>query len=194
MKTCHWTKESLLRDRQCYKGKFYGVASHNCMQSRSWSTSATGVHLLLARTSHGHAGTDRPGPARPALRIRSPTTSARASGATPRCLREVAGRSNPKHVASLNGEPTSTPRRIHGPVPQARHDHDAGDQRHAAQGARRNWPLPTHSTSRWMPPTSRCSMRSRPKWNSGAEQFEKTIDLLPSLDTCIVCRHTLSRV
>jgi len=32
VKTCHWTKESLLRDRQCYKGKFYGVASHNCMQ------------------------------------------------------------------------------------------------------------------------------------------------------------------
>ena len=25
VKTCHWTKESLLRDRQCYKGKFYGV-------------------------------------------------------------------------------------------------------------------------------------------------------------------------
>ena len=32
VKVCHWTKESLLRDRQCYKGKFYGVASHNCMQ------------------------------------------------------------------------------------------------------------------------------------------------------------------
>ena len=32
VKTCHWTKESLLRDRQCYKGKFYGVQSHNCMQ------------------------------------------------------------------------------------------------------------------------------------------------------------------
>ena len=34
----------------------------------------------------------------------------------------------------------------------------------------------------------------RPKWNSGAwEQFEKTIDLLPSLDTRIVCRHTLMK-
>ena len=32
VKTCHWTKESLLRDRSCYKGTFYGVKSHTCMQ------------------------------------------------------------------------------------------------------------------------------------------------------------------
>ena len=32
VKICHWTKESLLRDRSCYKGKFYGIASHNCLQ------------------------------------------------------------------------------------------------------------------------------------------------------------------
>ena len=32
VKTCHWTKESLLRDRACYKGTFYGVKSHTCMQ------------------------------------------------------------------------------------------------------------------------------------------------------------------
>ncbi len=32
----------------------------------------------------------------------------------------------------------------------------------------------------------------KPKWNSGAwNQFEKTIDLLPSLDTRVVCRHTM---
>ena len=32
VKTCHWTKESLLRGRQCYKGRFYGIESHGCMQ------------------------------------------------------------------------------------------------------------------------------------------------------------------
>jgi len=32
----------------------------------------------------------------------------------------------------------------------------------------------------------------RPKWNSAAwDKFDETIDLLPSLDTRIVCRHTL---
>ena len=34
----------------------------------------------------------------------------------------------------------------------------------------------------------------KPKWNSRAwEQFEKTIDLMPSLDTRIVSRHTLMK-
>lgn len=34
----------------------------------------------------------------------------------------------------------------------------------------------------------------KPKWNQRAwEQFEKTIDLLPSLDTRIVARHTLMK-
>ena len=34
----------------------------------------------------------------------------------------------------------------------------------------------------------------RPKWGNGAwNQFEKTIDLLPSLDTRIVCRHTMMK-
>ena len=32
VKTCHWTKESLLRGRQCYKGRFYGIENHGCMQ------------------------------------------------------------------------------------------------------------------------------------------------------------------
>ena len=34
----------------------------------------------------------------------------------------------------------------------------------------------------------------RPKWNDSAwEKFEETIDLLPSLDTRIVCRHTMMK-
>lgn len=32
VKVCHWTKESILRDRVCYKQKFYGVQSHRCLQ------------------------------------------------------------------------------------------------------------------------------------------------------------------
>jgi tRNA wybutosine-synthesizing protein 1 len=34
----------------------------------------------------------------------------------------------------------------------------------------------------------------KPKWNTNAwDKFEETIDLLPSLDTRIVCRHTLMK-
>lgn len=39
VKVCHWAKESLLRGRSCYKSKFYGIASHRCVQmtpSVSW--------------------------------------------------------------------------------------------------------------------------------------------------------------
>jgi tRNA wybutosine-synthesizing protein 1 len=32
VKTCHWTKESLLKGRTCYKEKFYGIESHRCLQ------------------------------------------------------------------------------------------------------------------------------------------------------------------
>lgn len=29
---CHWTKESLRRDRACYKEKWYGIQSHRCLE------------------------------------------------------------------------------------------------------------------------------------------------------------------
>lgn len=32
VKLCHWTRERLLRKRSCYKAKFYGIASHRCVQ------------------------------------------------------------------------------------------------------------------------------------------------------------------
>ncbi len=32
VKVCHWTRERLLKGRGCYKSKFYGIASHRCLQ------------------------------------------------------------------------------------------------------------------------------------------------------------------
>ena len=32
VKLCHWLRESLLRNRFCYKQKFYGIKSHRCLQ------------------------------------------------------------------------------------------------------------------------------------------------------------------
>lgn len=32
VKLCYWTKESLTRGRDCYKGRFYGIESHRCLQ------------------------------------------------------------------------------------------------------------------------------------------------------------------
>ena len=38
-KKCHWTHETLVNGRYCYKGKFYGIESHRCVQmtpTSSW--------------------------------------------------------------------------------------------------------------------------------------------------------------
>lgn len=32
VKTCHWLRESLMRDRVCYKQEFFGISSHRCLQ------------------------------------------------------------------------------------------------------------------------------------------------------------------
>lgn len=32
VKLCYWLKQSLLKSRQCYKQKFYGIQSHRCLQ------------------------------------------------------------------------------------------------------------------------------------------------------------------
>ena len=32
VKVCHWTKQIFVNDRSCYKGTFYGIESHGCMQ------------------------------------------------------------------------------------------------------------------------------------------------------------------
>jgi tRNA wybutosine-synthesizing protein 1 len=32
VKTCYWTRQSILYGRDCYKGRFYGIQSHRCVQ------------------------------------------------------------------------------------------------------------------------------------------------------------------
>ncbi|MFH1107480.1 MAG: 4-demethylwyosine synthase TYW1 [Candidatus Micrarchaeota archaeon] len=32
VKVCHWTKKSIRREGECYKSKFYGIASNRCLQ------------------------------------------------------------------------------------------------------------------------------------------------------------------
>lgn len=32
VKLCYWTRESLVNRRDCYKGRFYGIQSHRCLQ------------------------------------------------------------------------------------------------------------------------------------------------------------------
>jgi tRNA wybutosine-synthesizing protein 1 len=36
VKLCHWTRQSLLNGRHCYKQEFYGIKSHRCLQMTPW--------------------------------------------------------------------------------------------------------------------------------------------------------------
>ena len=105
---------------------------------------------------------------------------------------------NPKHVAiSLNGEPTLY-RRL-GEYIDLCHKHGMTTML-VTNGTfpkvlERLDPLPTQLyVSVDAPNKEIFNQVCKPKWNSRAwEQFEKTIDLMPSLDTRIVARHTLMK-
>src|SRR5208282_410562 len=36
VKLCYWSRESLTRGRDCYKGRFYGIESHRCLRNQGW--------------------------------------------------------------------------------------------------------------------------------------------------------------
>ena len=199
VKVCHWTKESLLRDRQCYKGKFYGVASHNCMQM-----SPVVDQCNLACTycwREPHMDTLKLTEQDPLDMLYDSVKAQRrllsGFGGNPKVPKEKwLDAQNPKHVAiSLNGEPTlytrlseyielchahgmTTMLVTNGTLPKVLERLDT---------------LPTQLyVSVDAPNEEVFNEICRPKWNSASwKYFDQTIDLLPSLDTRIVCRHTL---
>ena len=49
VKLCHWMKQSLLFDRECYKQTFYGINSHRCLQMTPAITHCTQMCLFCWR-------------------------------------------------------------------------------------------------------------------------------------------------
>ena len=110
VKICHWTKESLLRDRQCYKGKFYGIASHNCMQTSPVVDQCNLACTYCWREPHMDTLelTDQDPLELLYESVRAQRRLLSGFGGNPKVPREKwLDAQNPKHVAiSLNGEPT----------------------------------------------------------------------------------------
>ena len=52
VKLCYWTKESLVHGRDCYKGRFYGIESHRCLQM-SPSIDSCNLHCRFCWRSQG---------------------------------------------------------------------------------------------------------------------------------------------
>src|SRR4029077_5811663 len=52
VKLCYWTRKSLTEGRDCYKGRFYGIESHRCLQMSTAIDSCT-LHCRFCWRSQG---------------------------------------------------------------------------------------------------------------------------------------------
>ncbi len=116
VKLCYWTRESLERGRDCYKGRFYGIESHRCLQM-SPSIDSCNLHCRFCWRNQGWEN-EEPMPEYddPELLLDRSIEAQRRilSGfkGDPTVSRERWEESqSPRHVAiSLTGEPTLYPK------------------------------------------------------------------------------------
>ena len=52
VKLCYWTRQSLVQGRDCYKGRFYGIQSHRCLQM-SPAIDACNLHCRFCWRNQG---------------------------------------------------------------------------------------------------------------------------------------------
>ena len=110
VKVCHWTKQSLVNDRSCYKGTFYGIESHGCMQMAPNVDTCNLACTYCWREPHSET-LNRIDDDPYELFLQSVKAHRRlitGYGGNPKAdPKKFAEAQNPKHVAiSLNGEPT----------------------------------------------------------------------------------------
>jgi len=198
VKTCHWLRESLMRGRVCYKQEFFGIDSHRCLQMTPVANLCNHRCLYCWRYQ---------GEEDHVLEWDDPVSIVEGTIKAQRAL--VAGYKgddrcdpamwdearDPNQVAiSLTGEPTMYPylgdliaeykRRgfttflvTNGTLPHVLRDLD---------------PLPTQLYISLDAPNREiyenlCLPRSKDLW----DRIMETVDLMPSLDTRKVARHTL---
>ncbi|MCD6383559.1 MAG: 4-demethylwyosine synthase TYW1 [Thermoplasmata archaeon] len=204
VKLCHWLKKKLTEGRACYKESFYGIQSHRCLQMTPvvdicnhaciycWRYQAPQEWPPSPRSS---GGWDDPKELIDGLieGQRALLTGYKGNPKTDMRLWEEA--QNPNQAAiSLSGEPTLYPylsellEEFHkrgfttflvtnGTMPEVLENLD---------------PLPTQLYISVDAPNERLYKAiSRPYIKDGWERILKTLELLPSLDTRKVIRHTL---
>ncbi|MBN1281227.1 MAG: 4-demethylwyosine synthase TYW1 [Candidatus Thermoplasmatota archaeon] len=199
VKLCHWMKQSLLHGRECYKQTFYGIQSHRCLQMTPAITHCTQMCLFCWRlqnfTETTLSDSDDP------EFIIDQAIQAQQKLITgfkgdPRCDQKKWKEANhPNMLAcSLSGEPTLYPRL--GEFFEACHKRGIttflvtnGTNPDALEHLD---PLPTQLYVSVVAPTPELYKKlCAPLISNGWENLQKTLALLPSLDTRTVIRHTL---
>ncbi|MGD1061506.1 MAG: 4-demethylwyosine synthase TYW1 [Methanomassiliicoccales archaeon] len=198
VKLCHWMRESILKGRMCYKQAFYGIKSHRCLQMTPVVNDCTHSCTFCWRITGFEGGLqdwDEPREMMDEL-VRQQRLMVTGFPGDPRCDRtKYEEARDPKHVAiSLAGEPTLYPRLgdliaechrrgmstflvSNGTVPGILAELD---------------PLPTQLYITVAAP-NKDVYRSvcQPRIADGWEKIMGTLELLPSLGTRTVIRHTL---
>jgi len=199
VKLCHWMRQSLLFNRECYKQTFYGIKSHRCLQMTPAINQCTHTCLFCWRfqgfTEKELKEVDEP------EYILDEAINAQRRLITgfkgdPRCDRKKWMEANePDMLAcSLSGEPTLYPKlgeffeichkkRIttflvtNGTTPEILEKLD---------------PLPKQLYVSVVAPNEEVYKKiCSPLIPNGWEKLNQTLELLPSLDTRTIIRHTL---
>jgi tRNA wybutosine-synthesizing protein 1 len=199
VKLCHWMKQSLLHGRQCYKQTFYGIQSHRCLQMTPAISHCTHMCLFCWRfqdfTEKEILTPDDP------KDILEQAIAAQRKLITgfkgdPRCDPvKYKDAQEPNMLAcSLSGEPTLYPRLgeffeechrknittflvTNGTTPEVLEKLD---------------PLPTQLYVSIVAPTQDLYKKlCVPLIPNGWDKIQQTLELLPSLGTRTVIRHTL---
>lgn len=198
-KLCHWVGKKLLENNPCYKEKFYGISCHRCIQLAPCVSNCTQSCLFCWRyrggTKSNTAGIDEP-EVMIDRAIEAQKKLVSGFKGDDRCDKKLwAEAREPKHVAiSLSGEPMlyehlsellaackkrglTTFLVTNGTLPKVLESLDPlPDQLYVTVAA------PDEETYKRL-----CVPLKDENW----ENLRKTLELLPSLDTRKVIRHTL---
>lgn len=198
VKLCHWMQQSLLKGRSCYKQEFYGIRSHRCLQMTPVVDQCTHNCLFCWRVQGFDRKDHQWREPEEILEycVQEQRKLVSGFGGDPRCTREMWLESRePKQVAiSLSGEPTLYPylgdlielchRRgmttflvTNGTTPEVLEDLH---------------PLPTQLYVTVAASNKEVYRRlCVPNILDGWERIMRTLEILPSLSTRTVIRHTL---
>lgn len=116
VKTCHWTKSDLRGEGGCYKSKFYGINSHQCIQMTPTFTCNNACVFCWRDLRYHTAPVMQDGMDEPADIVKGTIEAQRAQlsgfGGNEKTSEEKFERAmEPQHVAiSLDGEPTLYPK------------------------------------------------------------------------------------
>lgn len=199
VKVCHWTKNELLGKPGCYKGTFYGIRSHQCVQMTPAVNSCT-ENCSFCWRFQGFDSMHISDEDDPELileeSIRAHKKLLTGFKGNPNVSQELWEESqNPKHIAiSLTGEPTIYSRL--GEFLELAHKRGMTTflvtNGTLPSVLERLDPLPTQLYVTIAGPTREIFNNVlNPAIGNAWENFHRTLELLPSLDTRKVIRHTL---